>query len=72
MIAPKIIEFCQRAEFQGVEFYKLDTDAVPAVAQECGIRAMPTFLFFKGGRQVHEIVGADHKALEKAIRDYSK
>lgn len=40
MIAPKIVEFSRSDKFKDVEFYKLDTDAVPAVAQECGIRAM--------------------------------
>ena len=40
MIAPKIVEFSERGEFADVDFYKLDTDAVPSVAQECSIRAM--------------------------------
>lgn len=50
-------------------FYKLDVDEVPDVAQELGIRAMPTFLLFKNGDKVAEVVGANPKALETAIKD---
>lgn len=49
-------------------FYKLDVDEVPDVAQELGIRAMPTFLLFKNKEQVAEVVGANPKALEAAIQ----
>lgn len=49
-------------------FYKLDVDEVPDVAQDLGIRAMPTFLLFKNGEKVAEVVGANPKALEAAIK----
>lgn len=29
---------------------------------------MPTFLFFKGGEKVNEVVGANPKAIEAAIK----
>ena len=58
-------------EFPGAHFVKVDVDEVPDVAQELGIRAMPTFLIFKNGEKVEEIVGANPKALlagiEKAV-----
>ncbi len=53
--------------YPSARFYKLDVDEVPDVAQELGIRAMPTFLLFKNGEKVAEIVGANKKALEAAI-----
>lgn len=37
------------------------------MAQELGIRAMPTFMLFKDGEKVAEVVGANAKALEAAI-----
>ena len=49
-------------------FYKLDVDEVPDVAQELGIRAMPTFLLFKKNEKIGEVVGANPKALEAAIK----
>lgn len=54
--------------YPDARFYKLDVDEVPDVAQELGIRAMPTFLLFKNGDKVDEVVGANPKALENAIK----
>jgi len=54
--------------YPDARFYKLDVDEVPDVAQELGIRAMPTFLLFKNGEKVGEVVGANPKALEAAIK----
>lgn len=41
---------------------------MPEVAQELGVRAMPTFLLFKDGEKLTEVVGANPKALEIAIK----
>ncbi|KAI7200875.1 hypothetical protein KC352_g19527, partial [Hortaea werneckii] len=46
----------------------IDVDDVPEVAQELGVRAMPTFFLFKNGEKVSEVVGANPKALEAAIQ----
>jgi thioredoxin 1 len=54
-------------EFTGAHFVKLDVDEVPDVAAELGIRAMPTFLIFKDGNKINEIVGANPKSLLVAI-----
>ncbi|CRG84329.1 hypothetical protein PISL3812_01626 [Talaromyces islandicus] len=65
-IAPKIDEFSEK--FKGeVNFVKFDVDDSPDVAQELGIRAMPTFLFFKNGEKVTEVVGANPPAILAAI-----
>jgi thioredoxin 1 len=54
-------------KYANAKFYKLDVDEVPDAAQELGIRAMPTFVLFKDGEKVGEVVGANPKALEAAI-----
>ena len=54
--------------YPNARFFKLDVDEVPDVAQELGIRAMPTFLLFKNKEKVGEVVGANPKALEAAIK----
>jgi len=66
VIAPQVVKFSE--EFTGAHFVKLDVDEVPDVAQELGIRAMPTFLIFKNEEKVQEIVGANPKALLAAIQ----
>ena len=53
--------------YPNARFYKLDVDEVPDVAQELGVRAMPTFIVFKDGEKVDEVVGANAKALEALV-----
>jgi len=69
VIAPKVVEFSD--EFKGAHFVKLDVDEVPDVAQELGIRAMPTFLVFENGEKVKEVVGANPQALKVAIEKHA-
>lgn len=69
VIAPELVKFSESEEFKDkVDFYKIDVDEAPDVAQELGVRAMPTFMLFKNGQKVGEVVGANKKALEQAIR----
>lgn len=65
VIAPKVVGFAK--DFPQARFYKIDVDEVPDVAQELGIRAMPTFVLFKNGEKIDEVVGANEKALKAAI-----
>jgi thioredoxin 1 len=70
VIAPQVVKFSE--EFTDAHFVKLDVDEVPDVAQELGIRAMPTFLIFKNEEKVQEVVGANPKALLAAIESAIK
>lgn len=66
-ISPKVDSWSD--EHTDVEFIKFDVDESPDLAQELGIRAMPTFTFFKGGQKIHEVVGVNPPALEAAIKN---
>ncbi|EKM84293.1 hypothetical protein AGABI1DRAFT_81981 [Agaricus bisporus var. burnettii JB137-S8] len=55
------------ADAQQVEFYKVDVDAQQDIAQEVGIKAMPTFVAFKDGNKVKELVGAKPQELTALI-----
>ncbi|KAH6632386.1 thioredoxin-like protein [Chaetomium tenue] len=50
-----------------VYFAKFDVDEVGDLAQELGIRAMPTFTFFKGGEKAAEFVGANPPELTRTL-----
>jgi len=50
-----------------VEFVKVDVDETDDVAGTCGIRAMPTFQFYKGGEKVEEMMGADVSKLKQLV-----
>ncbi len=67
MIAPIVEELSE--EYAGkLDFAKLDVDSNPATAMAYGVRSIPTFLIFKGGKPVDQIIGAVPKgALKKKI-----
>lgn len=46
-----------------VVFAETDVDEADDVAAHCGIRAMPTFHFYKGGEKIEELQGADKDKL---------
>jgi thioredoxin-like negative regulator of GroEL len=54
-------------ENEDVEFAKVDVDDAEEVAGHCGIQAMPTFQFYKGGQKVEEMRGADESKLVQLI-----
>jgi len=65
MIAPHFEQMSQ--ENPNVIFVKVDVDAQDKIAQMCGIRAMPTFQFFKGGNKVDEMCGANIAGLKQKV-----
>lgn len=42
---------------------------MPDLTQELGVRAMPTFFFFKGGEKVETLTGANPTALTSAVKN---
>lgn len=65
MVAPHVEAVAQ--QFEGrAKVYKLDVDQEGEIAARYGIMSIPTLMFFKGGKPVDQIVGAQH---QKAIAD---
>ncbi|ORZ17912.1 thioredoxin [Absidia repens] len=69
LIGPKFEKLVE--EYPGVVFAKVDVDDVPDVAAEVGVRAMPTFMFFKNGSKVGEVVGASLPNIVNKIKELS-
>ncbi|KAJ5109518.1 hypothetical protein N7456_006193 [Penicillium angulare] len=65
-IAPQMEKWSD--QYTQIKFYKLDVEKVGEVAHELDVRAMPTFMLFKGGEKVTEIVGAEPTNIEEGIR----
>ncbi|MGA1194462.1 MAG: thioredoxin, partial [Kiritimatiellia bacterium] len=63
-IAPVLEELAK--EYEGkLKIVKVDVDQAPDLAQQFGIRSIPTLLIFKGGAVVDQSVGALSKAALK-------
>jgi thioredoxin 1 len=65
MISPVYEKMAE--EFPGVVFTKIDVDANSEAAEQCGIQAMPTFQFYKGGNKVGEMKGANEAGLRVSL-----
>ncbi|APB32445.1 thioredoxin [Gloeomargarita lithophora Alchichica-D10] len=70
MVAPVVDEVAK--EFEGrVKVVKLNTDDNPKIANEYGIRSIPTLMIFKGGQKVDVVMGAVPKTtLVKALQQH--
>ena len=66
-IAPKIEEWSTGDYKDKVVFLKCDVDEAEAVSQKYDIEAMPTFVFFKDGKEIHRVVGANADQLRADI-----
>ncbi|KAE8133311.1 thioredoxin domain-containing protein [Aspergillus pseudotamarii] len=65
-ISPKVEEFS--VTYPTAKFYKIDVDQLSTVAAELGVRAMPTFILYKDGQKVSDVVGANPPGLEAGIK----
>ncbi|ERT06233.1 thioredoxin [Lyngbya aestuarii BL J] len=70
MVAPVVEEIAE--QYAGkVKVVKLNTDENPNVANQYGIRSIPTLMIFKEGQRVDMVVGAVPKStLANTIEKY--
>ncbi len=67
-IAPTLEELATQYKGQ-LKIAKVDVDENPAIAEQFGIRSIPTLVMFKGGKVVEQLVGAASKSkLEDSIK----
>ncbi|XP_031552876.1 peptide-N(4)-(N-acetyl-beta-glucosaminyl)asparagine amidase-like [Actinia tenebrosa] len=68
-IAPVFMQLSMK--YMSVVFLKVDVDQCPFTAESRGIRAMPTFHFYKNKNKITELKGSDPLTLEKKIQELS-
>jgi thioredoxin len=69
MIGPVFDQLAEEYRGKAV-FLKVDVDENSDTAQDCGIRAMPTFQFYKGGGKLAEFAGADKAKLLELVKKH--
>lgn len=57
MVAPIIEDLCEEMEGK-VKFVKMNIEQEAELTEKLGIKAMPTFIYFKDGQEVHRQEGA--------------
>lgn len=68
--------FVKHSDTLGIDntyaFAKFDTDDVPDLAMELGVRSLPTFYFFENGDKTDSnVTGANPPALKKTVEEVS-
>lgn len=66
-ISSEVDKLAEEYAEKGVSFYQFDVDENEDIAQELGVRVMPTFTIFKDGDIQEGVSGARPKALRDAI-----
>lgn len=56
-----------RRENPSVAYQKIDIDSNADVAQQYGVRAVPTIIFEKNGTVVQQVVGVNQKSYYQSI-----
>ena len=65
---PKFAKISDR--YKGANFYAVDVDAAKPVSQKHNVASMPTFVFFKNGREIDRFSGADEAKLFQLVERY--
>ena len=67
-IAPQLEALAEELK-ETVAFYKVDVDVNEEVVLQEGVKAMPTFILYKSGERVLDIVGADMEKVKSAVSE---
>ena len=69
-IKPKYIALAEQSYFQNVNFCTCDVDANSETSAQQGVRAMPTFQFFRSGKKLDEMKGSDYDGLVRKVQEH--
>ena len=70
MIAPVLDQLA--SQYAGkAQVMKLDVDSNVRTASRFNVRSIPTMLFFKDGKLVDQVIGADKAKLEQKFKEYA-
>uniref|UniRef100_A0A1I8H5Z4 Thioredoxin domain-containing protein n=1 Tax=Macrostomum lignano TaxID=282301 RepID=A0A1I8H5Z4_9PLAT len=69
MIAPKFEQLA--TDTPSVLFAKVDVDENADAASAAGIECMPTFKFYKDGKEVDELKGADYDGIVRRVKQHA-
>lgn len=67
-VAPKFHQLAE--ECKDALFFVVDVDVNGETAEECGVQSMPTFKFYKAGKDVHTVSGGDLEAIKTNIAKF--
>eukprot|EP00301_Raphidiophrys_heterophryoidea_P002351 c11092_g1_i1.p2 GENE.c11092_g1_i1~~c11092_g1_i1.p2 ORF type:complete len:165 (+),score=38.13 c11092_g1_i1:44-496(+) len=66
--APVFAQMSTEFNENTLSFAKVNVDHARAVAAQCGIKAMPTFILFKAGKEVDRLQGWSKDSIERMLQ----
>ncbi|XP_038055906.1 thioredoxin-like [Patiria miniata] len=69
-IKPTFVELAK--EHKDVCFIQVNVDEQEEIAAECKVECMPTFCFYKNGKQLKTFSGANQETLKSGVKEYKK
>ena len=70
-MAPYMQTLARTAEFKRIRFVRVDIEAVPAVAEKCNVKALPTYQLYKNGEKLEEMSGALPSKLVAMLKEHN-
>lgn len=70
-MAPYMQTLSKTAEFKRIRFCRVDIEAVPAVAERCNVKALPTYQLYKNGEKLEEMSGALPSKLVTMLKEHN-
>ncbi|PFH35675.1 thioredoxin-like protein TLP1 [Besnoitia besnoiti] len=71
-VTPIVEGWSNKMPASEVQFFHVDIDECPELAEEYDISSVPTFLVFKNGKRVNTVVGGNTARLEQAIKESTR
>lgn len=70
-MAPYMQQLSRLGEFKRIRFLRVDIEAVPAVAEKCNVKALPTYQIYKNGEKLEEMSGALPSKLVAMMKEHN-
>ena len=70
-MAPYMQTLSRTGEFKRIRFLRVDIEAVPAVAEKCNVKALPTYQIYKNGEKLEEMSGALPSKLVAMMKEHN-
>lgn len=70
-MAPYMQTLSRSAEFKRVRFVRVDIEVVPAVAERCNVKALPTYQLYRNGEKLEEMSGALPSKLVAMLKEHN-
>jgi len=55
---PYMTTLAKSPEYKKIHFVRVDMEALPAIAQRCNVKALPTYQLYRNGEKLEEMSGA--------------